>query len=323
MRLPTSVPVRRRLTVALVVLLGVAIAGVTIGEVSRAGRPQLVLGLWSGQPWEPEKLDAATDLLGAPPALFLTYQSWSRRAFHAEDMAEIADRGAAHLVTWEPEGYTLASIARGDHDDVVRAWAEGAAAWGKTIYLRPMHEMNGDWYSWGRGVNGNTPEQFVAAWRRIHDIFRAAGADNVVWVWSINVRYGDNYPFADLYPGDAYVDWLGIDGYNWGTDPHLGRPRWQPLSDVFGATYRELTALVPSKPVMITETGSTEHGGDKGAWINQGLLDDVPTLFPRVEVVVWFNQADGPSDFRIDSSGPALAAFRAVFRSAMYGGRLP
>jgi beta-mannanase len=305
----------------LVATLALAIAVVTLGALTPRA-PRVVLGVWSGQPWEPDKLDAVTDLLSGSPSLFLSYQSWQRRSFHASDMAEIDDRGAAHVVTWEPDGYTLGSIARGDHDDFIRTWARGAAAWRGIIYLRPMHEMNGDWYSWGRGVSGNTPEQFVDAWRHIHDIFAEVGATNVRWVWSINVRYGDNYPFADLYPGDAYVDWIGIDGYNWGTDPHLGKPRWQSFTDVFGATYQEVTHLVPDKPVMITETASTEHGGDKAAWIREAFFEEIPR-FSRIQVVIWFNQPDGASDFSIDSSPQARDAFRDVFRSSEYSGRLP
>jgi len=76
----------------------------------------------------------------------------------------------------------------------------------------------------------------------------AQGATNVKWVWSPNVRYGAELPLANLYPGSAYVDWLGLDGYNWGLDPHLPRPAWQSFEEIFGATYREVTALAPGNP---------------------------------------------------------------------------
>lgn len=283
----------------------------------------LALGVWSGQPWEPDNLDALTTLLGRAPSIFLTYQSWASRNFHGSDMEEISKRGAAHVVTWEPDGYTLKSIAAGEHDAFIQEWATGAAAWGGTLYLRPMHEMNGDWYSWGRGVDGNTPEEFVSAWRHMHDIFAKVGATNVKWVWSPNVRYGSEYPLADLYPGDDYVDWVGLDGYNWGSDPHLGNPRWQSFTDIFGATYDEITRRVaPNKPMMVVETGSTENGGDKANWIRQTFVDEMPR-FPQIRAVIWFNQADGPSNFRLDSSPAALAAFRQVFDSSAYNGRLP
>ncbi len=280
----------------------------------------LALGVWSGQPWNPGSLDAVTSMLGRTPSIFLTYIGWDR-PFYSSDEAEIANRGAAHVVTWEPNGFTLKSIADGSHDAFIQAWAQGAAAWGGRIYLRPMHEMNGDWYSWGRGVNGNTPSDFVEAWRHMHDIFVAAGATNVKWVFSPNVRYG-NYPFADLYPGSAYVDWLALDGYNWGLDHHLGTPSWQSFADIFGATYSEIIALAPGKPMMIAETASTENGGDKGQWILTTFLNDVPK-YPVVKAVIWFNQADGPSNFRIDSSAASLAAFKQVVNSGAWHGHLP
>ena len=281
----------------------------------------LALGVWSGQPWEPGNLDAVTALLGRAPSVFLTYQGWDH-AFRASDMQEIAQRGAAHVVTWVPSGYDLKSIASGSHDAFIRDWAKDAAAWGGRIYLRPMHEMNGDWYSWGRGVNGNTPSEFVTAWRHMHDIFAAEGATNVKWVWSPNVRYGNEYPLADLYPGSGYVDWVALDGYNWGLDSHLGQPAWQGFEAIFGATYREVTGVAPGKPIMIAETASTENGGSKAQWILQTFLTDAPK-YPAVRAMIWFNQADGASNFKINSSAGSLASFIQVLNSATYSGRLP
>lgn len=281
----------------------------------------LALGVWTGQPWNPSSLNALTSLLGRAPKVFLTYVGWDR-PFYSSDESQIANRGASHVVTWEPNGYSLKSIAAGDEDAFIRAWAQGAAAWGHTIYLRPMHEMNGDWYPWGRGVGGNTAADFVNAWRHMHDIFVAAGATNVKWVWSPNVRYGSLYPLADLYPGSAYVDWLGLDGYNWGLDHHLGSPSWQSFGEIFGAAYREVTKLAPGKPLMVAETASTENGGSKAQWILQTFLSDAPT-YSALRAVIWFNQADGASNFKIDSSAASLAAFRQVASSAAWMGRLP
>ena len=282
---------------------------------------RLALGVWTGQPWDPGALQALANKIGGTPAVYMTYIGWDR-TFHREDEQAIANLGAAHVVTWEPKGYTLRSIANGDHDAFVRAWAKGAASWGKTIYLRPMHEMNGDWYSWGRGVGGNTAADFVNAWRRLHDIFDQEGATKVKWVWCPNVRYGSEYPFADLYPGSSYVDWVCLDGYNWGSDPHLGQPAWQSFAAIYGSTYNQVTNLAPGKPMLIAEMASTEHGGDKAAWILKTYLTDIPK-YKAIKAVVWFNQADGNSDFRINSSSESLAAFKQVYDSAKWSGKLP
>ena len=92
----------------------------------------------------------------------------------------------------------------------------------------------------------------------MHDLFVKDGATNVRWVWSPNVEYSTSTPFADVYPGDAYVDWIGVSGYNDG--PTDQWHYWTSLHDVFAQSYADLTAL-SSKPMMIAETASTETGG--------------------------------------------------------------
>src|SRR5262245_30723984 len=212
----------------------------------------LALGAWAGQPWNVSSIKSFISKVGGTPGVFLTYLSWPDRAqYVAWDEQQIANLGAAHVMTWDPFGMTLKSIWSGYHDAYIRQYAKGAAAWGKRFYIRLMHEMNGDWYPWGVGVGGNTATDFVKAWRHVVDIFNQEGATNVRWVWSPNVRYGSLLPFANLYPGSSYVDWVALDGYNWGLDPHLGNPSWQSFGSIFGSSYKQITALAPGKPVMI------------------------------------------------------------------------
>ncbi len=283
----------------------------------------LALGAWAGQPWSVSSITSFIDKVGGTPGLFLTYLSWPDRAQYVVwDEQQIANLGADHVMTWDPFGMTLKSIWNGDHDAYIRQYAQGAAKWGKRFYIRLMHEMNGDWYPWGRGVNGNTATDFVKAWRHVVDIFNQEGATNVRWIWSPNVRYGSLLPFADLYPGSSYVDWVALDGYNWGLDPHLGNPSWQSFGQIFGSSYNQITALAPGKPVMIAETASTENGGNKASWIQKTFMTDVLD-YPAVRSIVWFNQADGPSDFRVNSSTASLNAFRAVVASSLWSGGLP
>jgi beta-mannanase len=248
--------------------------------------------------------------------------------FDPLQMNAVTARGAMPVVTWMPwEGdlgpnqpaYALRTILAGTHDAYIRRWARAAAAWGRPFYLRFAHEMNGNWYPWSPGLNGNTSAEFVAAWRRIHDIFHQEGAANVRWVWSPNVLTAGAGPFTAMYPGDAYVDWVALGGYNFGPAQPFGV--WQSLGQIFGHSYDQLTALT-SRPVMIAETASTEAGGHKAAWITQGLLTDVPTRLPRVRAVIWFHE-NKEADWRINSSAAALAAFRQIAASATYGGRLP
>jgi hypothetical protein len=119
----------------------------------------------------------------------------------------------------------LRQIAGGAEDGAIRAWARALKNVGTPLFLRPWWEMNTDWFAWA-GERGSTPgtadgpASYVRAWRRMHDIFRREGARNVVWVWSPNVTdasaQGTAYHWTAYYPGNSYVDWVGIDGYNWG-----------------------------------------------------------------------------------------------------------
>ena len=146
-------------------------------------------------------------------------------------VAEKADaaQGRTPMDTWW--GIDPRKIVNGSQDALIRARAKAVAAYGKPMFLRWGAEMNGDWYAWSGTAVGNKPSVFVAAWRHIHDVFASEGVRNVAWVWAPNA---DSHPggtsttswnsWRSYYPGDAYVDWVGIDGYNWGSTDS-----WQDL----------------------------------------------------------------------------------------------
>lgn len=308
-------------------------------QVSSAPAPAVALGAYiPGVPGDPTQIDQFTALVGAAPAVVMWYQDWAHtgaRDFNAAAMDAVAARNAMPMVTWEPWDYTagvaqpaysLPQIISGAYDPYVHQWARGAAAWGKPMYLRFAHEMNGNWYPWCVGVNGNTAAHYIGAWRHVYGIFQQEGATNVRWVWCPNVGGATNgrkggaasAQYTSIYPGDAYVHWVGMDGYNWGTSQSWST--WTDLATVFGTTYSGLTKLT-GKPIMIAETASTELGGSKAPWITQGLLNDVPSRFPRVRAVVWFDE-NKETDWRVNSSAAALAAYTSVAKSATYQGRL-
>jgi beta-mannanase len=207
--------------------------------------------------------------------------------------------------------YRLSAIANGAYDAYVRRWASQIKAWGKPLMLRFAHEMNGNWYPWAEGVNGNAAGQYVAAYRRVVGTFRAAGVTNVTWVWSPNVAFPGSVPIARLFPGAAYVDWTGLDGYNWGTAAASG---WQSFEQVFGASITQVRAL-SAKPLMLAEIGSAEQGGDKAAWIT----DFFARLAARPEVrgFVWFNH-DKEADWRVQSSDASRIAYAKAVAASRY-----
>jgi beta-mannanase len=229
------------------------------------------------------------------------------------------------MISWEPwrgqvndATWSLDAIARGDHDAYIRDWAADVAAWGHPILVRPMHEMNGGWTSWGVISNGNTPADFIDAWRHIVSTARDAGAGNIRWVWCPNTLLNNGVTYSSIYPGDAYVDWLCLDGYNWGTTQSWSS--WESMRLVFERSVNALAAL-SSRPIMIGETGSSELGGDKARWILNGFAM-LPTVLPRVEAVVWFNKAQDGADWPIDTSIASRDAYRTVSGWDAYQGRV-
>ncbi len=278
-----------------------------------------------GVPWDLARLDAFEARARKSVSLVHWGQPWWREGryqpFYPNDFERVRRRGALPLLDWgswdystgsDQPAFALAAITRGDHDAFIRAWAAGARDWGHPLFLRFDWEMNGWWqFPWSERLNGNRPGEYVAAWRHVHDLFAQVGATNVTWVWCPNAINVSTTPLTGLYPGDDYVDWVAMDGYNWGND--YGNV-WQSFAEVFGPTYGALRQLAPTKPIMIAETGCQERGGDKAAWIRDALSVQLPACFPAVKAVAWFNWDDDDAiqTAVIESSGAASLAFGAA-----------
>jgi hypothetical protein len=213
------------------------------------------------------------------------------------------------LITWEPHE-PLDEIIAGMHDTEYHMRAQGARRLGVELYLRWGHEMNGNWYPWAGANNGNEagPAKYIAAYHHVHDLFVADGATNVFWVWCplVNDVPAEAWNhWTNYYPGDAYVDWVGIDAYNWGTSSSCCV--WQSWSELATALYADYAG---KKPIIVAETASAEVGGDKAAWIAD-MQTQLKTNFTGIKAVVWFD-INKETDWRIDSSPPTLAAYKAM-----------
>jgi beta-mannanase len=313
----------RSLIVAVVLCLAPAPA-----VSATTGTSAVTLGAYvSGAPWKPARLDRFARLVGRMPGIVMWYQDWGSpgvRDFNVKMMNAVVRRGATPMVTWDPwrwkdgplqPSYAPARIAAGEFDAYIRRWGRAARSWGKTFYLRFAHEMNAAYYPWGVGNNGNTAADFVAAWRRVVGIFRREKATNVLFVWSPNVEFDGTAPFASVYPGSRHVDVIAVDGYNWGAS--VSWHSWQSFTGLFGASYDKLARLDARKPMMIAETASTELGGNKASWIRNAFLREIPARFPRIGAVIWFHE-DKETDWRVNSSSAALAAYRKVVASSGY-----
>jgi len=235
---------------------------------------------------------------------FYSYEDW----INDRTRWDIAQRKIP-LVTWEPHE-PLDEIIAGAHDQVFHMRAQGARDLGVEIYLRWGHEMNGNWYPWAGANNGNAagPAKYIAAYRHVHDLFVADGATNVVWVWCPLVTDVPAEPWnhwTNYYPGDDYVDWVGLDAYNWGNSSSCCT--WQSFGELVTDLYNDYAAR---KPLIVPETASAEVGGNKAAWIAD-LQQQLKTRFSAIKAVVWFD-INKETDWRIASSPPTLAAYKEM-----------
>lgn len=269
-------------------------------------------------------LDSFEMMIGHRIAFVPWYQPWGYSSGWYSAPLDItalnaaAARGATPLITWEAWGPVnghdpshVANILSGQFDAYIDSWAYGLQAFGKPVYLRLFHEMNNQSYPWAYGTNGNSADDLINAWRYVHDRFARAGATNVRWVWSPNTE-NSLVTFSDLYPGDAYVDWFGVDGYNGGTALPWGG--WLTAQQVFERSYRSFQALNAGKPIMIAETSSVEQGGSKAQWITDLFATALPQAFPNVHAIIWFDEdlaAKGQANWKVDSSATALQSFSA------------
>jgi len=212
--------------------------------------------------------------------------------------------------------YRLSRVIDGSFDPFIRQFAEAARKWGHPFFLRFNWEMNGFWFPWSEGVNGNKRGEFVAAWRHVHDIFAAAGATNATWVWCPNVDFTRKLiPLHRVYPGDAYVDWTCLDGFNWGK--RRDSAGWQNFNQVYHETYKRVLRIAPDKPMVIGEVASNEIGGNKPAWIRH-LLRIVPHKYRKVRGLIWFDVKDRNTHWPIESSRKAAKAFAHGIQRDVY-----
>src|SRR3954451_6933871 len=166
-------------------------------------------------------------------------------------MNNIRQHGAIPFFSWssqsipwaasEPD-FQLSDVISGTYDSYIRSFASAAKAWGHPFFLRFNWEMNGTWFVWSERANGNQPGEYVTAWRHVHDIFTSVGANNASWVWCPYVDPNSRLlPLASQYPGDSYVDWTCLDGFNWGTNPAATTPGWRSFDRIFSTTYHQIT----------------------------------------------------------------------------------
>jgi hypothetical protein len=200
--------------------------------------------------------------------------------------------------------FTLAKIIAGEFDGDLRAWASDAKKFRSPILIEWGTEPNGDWFSWNGKWNGGAkvgPSNYVAAHRHIVDLMRAAGAENLQWVWHVNWLDQPEAKwnrFENYYPGDSYCDWMGLSAY--GPLTPTTRDGTESLRFKMAEAYPRLTKLAPGKPIVIAEFGCDLHNrrASADAWAKTALDDLFSGRWPVVIGFCWWNEAWENDDYK-------------------------
>jgi mannan endo-1,4-beta-mannosidase len=230
----------------------------------------------NGAPDSMRPVEAVAAEAGQTPNLVGQFVEWNA-PFDATAATNTLNSGALYYMSWQPFGTTVSAIAAGGSDSYVTAFARAVRAFGRPVAISFGHEFNGYWYPWG--TQDTKAASFVAAWRHIHDIFTAVGASNVIWVWDPNIINVVSYVgLKQFWPGDSYVDWIGLSGYVDKTGAHT-------FDGVFGPSMTEIREFT-SKPFIIAETAV-----QTGPEAVESVRDLVNGVKERRDVLgfVWFD----------------------------------
>ena len=276
------------------------------------------------------------DDTGRKHGLISFYSDWGYSFESVEWIYDaIIANGSTPMVGWGSypgDKYPLSGIISGNFDHIIQAYATSLRDYGHTIFMRWGAEMNLTELPWTGYQNDKDPSIYVAAYRHIHDIYEQVGATNVLWVWSPNYASWppeDWNDYNNYYPGDEYVDWIGVDGYNWGQSSLNSGLEWNSFDYLFADFFADVSARYTGKPQMIAEFASVEDdGGSKAAWIADayGRMAD---HYPNLRAVVWFNEpvydptVPGWADFRVESSPSSLDAYRSAINSPYFLSEAP
>jgi mannan endo-1,4-beta-mannosidase len=262
-------------------------------------RPASYLGAYAdGVPRSYAPVESFAAATGVRPNVALYFSGWNE-PLQTTFAMQAAGHGAVPLIQIEPGKTSLRAIAAGGYDAYLQTFADEVASFGartgRGVIISFAHEPNGPWYRWG--VGHVTPATWIAAWRHVVNVFRRQGADDVTWLWTVNIiarQQGVPSP-ARWWPGSSYVTWVGIDGYYY-------KQSWT-FASLFGPTIKAVRALTLD-PILISETGAAPAAGQPVK---------IADIFRGIHAygllgLVWFD-AKGIQDWRLNSPA-AFAAFR-------------
>lgn len=239
--------------------------------------------------------------LSTHPAVYNQY-TWPDGPF-APTLSNAATMpGTTPMVSWDLR-LADGAVAAGARDGYLRAQADAVRRFGKPVFVRLDWEMNGTWYpQWN--LPGVSPSAYIVAWRHVYDIFQSEGAANAAFVWCPNTWRGPgDADVSAWYPGDEYVDWVGVDGY-----PQSAPPDYL-LDGPDGLNALASFAAARGRPLMLAEWAPQLPQPDTAAAVD--LVLDWAAAHPRtVKALVYFDFTAGAKDFKLADHPVGAAELR-------------
>lgn len=220
-------------------------------------------------------------------------------------------------------GYTpMFDIIDGKKDDQIINLANQLKQLDTQILFRLNNEMNSDWTSYSGIITLSDPELYIAVWQRIYNIFEQQGVNNCIWIYNPN---DNNFPpcpwnnYLAYYPGNDYVDMIGVTGYNTGTYYFASRGEiWREFETIYDEINEKYQPIFNKFPWIITEFATSSVGGDKPGWITN--MFNAIDKYPNIKAMVWFSFADYDPDvpgntqvsrpYWLDETPESLEAFK-------------
>ena len=185
-------------------------------------------------------------------------------------------------------------------------------------------EVNGDWFPWsGSDISGSETDGYghsnypdgperSSCYRHIFNLFKNYGVDNITWVFHLSAFSepdGEWNDFKYYYPGDDFVDWIGVSIYG----PESAGQPWTSFNATLEDVYPKLSELSKTKPLAILEFAANSFdsdGEDKSYWIKNALSAVIDGKHPRIKAISYWHENWHAGHFRIDSSPAVLRAYK-------------
>ncbi len=229
--------------------------------------------------------------------------------------------------------YTMDAFLSGQFDADLEQWARDAKAFEKPLLVEFGTEVNDEWFPWNAKWNGadstdygdpdlyDGMEKFRDVYRRIITICNEQGVKNITWFYHINAN---SYPVEDwntikgYYPGDEYIDWIGISVYG----AQLPDEDVQSFEGILNDSWNEIKGISPEgKPIAILEWGIVDYPKfNKSLWIGDAIKSILPggNYYPQIKAISYWHENFDETNLRIDSSPESLAAYKEAINDPIF-----